>query len=613
MSMVQVLGSSRINNTTYLAAGAIIWTFVLEIFGTTPLDFSLETIAVVIPGSTGLGLILWSWKPDIRFVERIILWLMDWRDKTFDILFDMSCIIMYIRPWEASSGASNTLYQDLRKEHIRSLRGPELREHIQELNQSFWILLLSFPSFFLISDLLVFSGFWWWTLAILFNIIVIYPVSKANTNLLERVTNLSYSRWVLELFKSDQQNRKTLSFRIPHDVEKEGEIESLKEIAFESVSFAEKKDWLGFDNNIINVLSIVGSTITNQIRIDELSEYYSYLNWVYQNHREHKAIVNVSINNSDLQIPDAVNYHLEKSPHILVESVCKALTKYTELITDRNALCDLDYRLYEPIDEHLIWNLNENMEFNLSGLPYWCNGTDIPSEGTNIANIDVQIRLAIRIVLAVEIGILETLPTLQILSCWPIAPESYLEFINSKISAVMLEHDTGFDSQFILDNIGSLIAKLNVGSEQTYRIAQSLLQRYEYSNFRELVSKLQKCISLYPIADVLLEGIRLHLEKWRECYPEKELPRIIELLGVWASSRGEYPLAAGYFLEATELDHSSVRNLLDIVDSLGVEERCKTLREALDLCTDNDDLRSEIVSRIKSQCNSDEITPTMKK
>lgn len=257
MSMLQVVGSSRISNTVYVGVGSILWTWTLLTFQV-EMDLSIQTVALLVTPASAIAAILWAAQIERGVILRILNSIL--MMGTGFIRYHMGWMVIFLKPWQSTTLELFEPIEDtLRRSLRRTLERPSFLTDIDELSQLFWFSVTVYPVLNILEMLQPrFIGLTGGTPLIIavFVLFVIIRLRKRP----QHVAYLAVLTWVSETMNADARRRKTLA-RLPQlDDRHHAETREVYEVMIkEMLSLAEADDWEGFARNSERFLNLLES------------------------------------------------------------------------------------------------------------------------------------------------------------------------------------------------------------------------------------------------------------------------------------------------------------------------------------------------------------------
>ncbi len=314
MSVTQVIGSSRINNTIYLTVGSIYWTVILDLVNVS-LDLTVETALLVIPVATVFGTLLWALQFEKVVIESILLRYLKGNREGREARNLMARSILFIMPWQASYEIQPTISEMFKTETKRIVNSIILKDDIEDLYQVFWVVFVSFPLVYLLGNILPLfrDPIAILLVGVIFSLSVATPVLWRKKNLTTHVIRFAFFRWLQELISGDKKRRESSTlFRKPNEncyhldgFDVLGVRESLETVAAKAVELALVKDWMGFTLNTSNAKPFVHNMLLIDVSSILLNEFIIDWTWYYSRGLNHHGTLWVVLLNIFNQIRDA--------------------------------------------------------------------------------------------------------------------------------------------------------------------------------------------------------------------------------------------------------------------------------------------------------------------
>jgi hypothetical protein len=257
MSLLQVVGSSRISNTVYVGVGSIFWTWTILTFQV-EMDLSVQTVALLVTPASAIAAFLWAAQIERGFVLHILNRILMWQTRF--IRYHMGWIVIFLKPWQSTTIESFEPIEDvLRRSLRRTLERPSFLTDIDELSQLFWFSVTAYPVLNILEMLQPrFVGLTIWT-PLIITVFVLFVIVRMRKRP-QQAAFLTVLTWISETMNADARRRKTLAPLPQLDKRHHAEIREVYEVMIKEVlSLAEADDWEGFARNSVRFLDLLES------------------------------------------------------------------------------------------------------------------------------------------------------------------------------------------------------------------------------------------------------------------------------------------------------------------------------------------------------------------
>ena len=263
MSVMQVVGSSRVNNTVYLAVGSIYWTAILAFYGQLPgisIETAITTAFVVIPYASIIGVLLWAFKIESWVIRKAILFIIPKFNRGKAARFNMATITLIIKHWQVSTLKPSTIPRTLQKESLRIIQSLNLRQDMEELFNLFWVVAVSYPLAYLFGTKIQVVQDQTIILSLAFIAIISIPVLYRRRKRMGHITDLALCQWMNELLVTDLRLRRDRRIAdkvypiYPYNLKF---YTQLTEWTSGLISLIMKEDWEGFEENMTSLKSFL--------------------------------------------------------------------------------------------------------------------------------------------------------------------------------------------------------------------------------------------------------------------------------------------------------------------------------------------------------------------
>ncbi|MHA2143486.1 MAG: hypothetical protein ACXADD_18570, partial [Candidatus Thorarchaeota archaeon] len=280
-SMMQVVGSSRISNTVYLAVASLYWTVALEWLGVS-IDFLTDpvtTALVIIPVASGIGVVLWAWEPEKQFFYWLFPKYLPYTTQGLRIRGHMGKVVLLLRRWRSSTVLTDPLLTEMRKEVRRVLESLELKEDMERLFQLFWVFLAVFPFFYLVGSSSVVIREYYIVIGLVACTIVAAPIYRAKSRRPRQVLQYSLALWIIEAIVADERKRSGLD----HELFLKrggGELkQTLLNVAKDGITLLARKDWVGFEKLASQQVEFIEGFIPSVLTDEYLNDFVQDTIW----------------------------------------------------------------------------------------------------------------------------------------------------------------------------------------------------------------------------------------------------------------------------------------------------------------------------------------------
>ncbi len=261
MSIIQVVGSTRINNTIYLAVASLYWTAVLDGLGfelsTVTTITTVTTALMIIPFSAGIAIFLWAFEFEKLVINRVVGWLLMRNSKQFEIL--IATLIIYIKPWQSFTPLSAYKPNEILKYELeKMIDGITFKDDFEKFYQLFWVFWAIFPFLFLIRRISVILEILFIPLALMCFTIVAAPILRNSIQRAELPLEVIITKWLNGLIISDDRRRQSISFfRKLDDVHKPSIRKTLVSWTDEAILKCDNSDWKAFNDRYKQIIDFI--------------------------------------------------------------------------------------------------------------------------------------------------------------------------------------------------------------------------------------------------------------------------------------------------------------------------------------------------------------------
>lgn len=211
MSIIQVVGSSRISNTVYLAVASVYWTLYITLSGF-PLNLDVQTTLLLVTPPAGIAALLWILRAEELVINKFLLSFLSGYAGGRFIRYYMGYSIINVRPWKEYffEIEYTPIHKSLKYELIRVLRAPQMKEEIETLHQFFW-LLFSIPAVLALLNLSLLPAqvLGLLSAAILIDILLVIVIAFRKRAWPGRVLGLAFCAWIADTIDTMNRRRNT--------------------------------------------------------------------------------------------------------------------------------------------------------------------------------------------------------------------------------------------------------------------------------------------------------------------------------------------------------------------------------------------------------------------
>jgi hypothetical protein len=470
MSVIQVVGSSRISNTTYLAVSSIYWTLILVITNV-PLNLDIQTTLLLITPAGGIASILWVLRLEEVFVVRLMLFGFTRSQNGKFIRYHMGHLTLHTQPWkEAIDFEPLSVAGLLREEAKRVMRSPLLKNEMEALYHLFW-LVFSIPALLVLFGisqqasmevLLTLAS-----LALVIDIILIFIIILRKQVWTFRVLGFAYCSWCTDLLRTISRRRESFSssknmyypmkqpsYFPQRDSDADHFINRIGPWIDEMASLADREDWSGFERNLEIFLNSQDIFYKQENRLKLADSLVSDLIWSYKRQKvvgpypEEAVTISYDqfhplhhLGNTKLIVADALEETQILEP---LHSKASWNTKEKKFLSDWDSLNTWE-GIYEILPESILSELSYIVIQALAELPFFLDDPRF-----NLEEL-YQIRgpqrlwmvdLVIVLHKAVDRGFISPLIVFKASIRWNIMPKEYIEQCSPKIRPLILELET---------------------------------------------------------------------------------------------------------------------------------------------------------------------------
>ncbi len=652
MSVMQVVGSSRINNTIYLSVGYVYWTWFLQVTGF-PLNVTIETALVVIPIAAVIGTVLWAFQFEHNLVERIfyLYTKRGRRGKMFRVWIARTYLV--IMPWESTYDIQPSIMEMQKREVGRVIKSETLHQEFEDLYQLFWIIAITPPLMHLLSGTMLWLQGFVLLASTVVILIIALPIVHRKRGIAKQTLQFAFFRWLYETISRDIENRTTDSrfLRFPDKLQKLRD--GLQRASLRIVELAQRKDWDGFTLNVEHFEPILEKSLPSYFSEFDYNRVIKHWAWLVRTSLEDTLLyesISVGLEILEatldtLQQPKKMYLYLElkrsessflnrmKSVFFgisirritrlnlklrLFEKGIRYLTLESE--TDWDPL-----RIFRIISKETIRFLERETVQNLCTLLYLFTEQNIPDlSSLHTENENGVVELVEFLLRAIEDGIGDkysdrVTPSVEktflcfplLAHHWGVRPLDYMSSCGPITIHCFLENDIGQTANEILrwmDHIVKVAEKLDFEAS-----AQLLLQKFNESNFRELIAELDSIRNYGSMeqkkqVDSLTEALLAKLNE------DPKDTTLLILRGLYHEENGRKEMAKTAYLEAAKIDKANLKYVIELGKSIldyshrysyGYdEEACLLFKEAIPLCEVGDEFHTELVDLASEACTT---------
>ena len=526
---MQVVGSSRISNTTYLAVSSIYWTLFLTITNTT-LNLDIQTALLVITPAAGIASLLWVARIEEVFITRMIVsGLLRSPSGTF-VRYHLGYSILNMQPWkEAIEFEQVTIEKNLRNELKRVLRSPLLKEEMESIFQLFW-LLISIPALFLLlglasaqslefPEVLILLVVFGYLVDVVFLLIMLVRKRPWSS----RILGYAFCSWFIDTIRTIFRRRESFSkgmnpqfpLGVPpyfsqRDNDSEVFIERVESWTKELVSLANREDWNGFDRNLEQFLNSQSLLYHQTHRFKIFDSVVSDLIWSYKREKILEPYSEGNATNSFEQIyPFLFRFRTREK---ILDALSEISYLNSEFVKSKDSWSSkLVFFLegwvhvktwsdiYSILSQNLMSELSERVIQAIAELPFFMNDINFNLSKLCSFRGSKHIWLVNAISClnkAVDRDLIEPLIVFLTATNWGIVPKEYLKECSPHVRPLILEIETDISAieiRYVVFNVIHDSRNIDVD-----KVAANLLRYKSDPEYKKMISELERLIASNP-------------------------------------------------------------------------------------------------------------------
>lgn len=528
MSILSVVGSSRISNTIYVAVASIYWTFFLTLTGI-PLNIDVDTVLLVISPSAIIASFLWAIQLEERIITKLLIFsLVRSRFGQF-IRYHMGYVTIFLKLWQSSMVFRNTIRESLTLEIKRALRSRLLKDDMNELYQLLWLLISIPPVSYL---LLIISNHpieFISLLSLSLSVILIIPIYSRKREKSSQVLKLAFCNWLAESIDSDNRRRNRFEFfREISDAHNPEFRKSMYSWAQELLQYVDKGDWEGFEKNMGIFLDSLETHHHEQTIENEIDYLVGDLIWFYNLELKKdprpsgkiipylRAIPTIVL----LRAPEVYLDSLNEIRDFIEGSKPKGLIWGSEIREFFERWKDLESwnAIYYILTKNTVRMLSEKNVKGIARLPFLYGGDidnyqkmcDIHHENpvervSNLANCMMKY---------VDRNFIQALLCYRTVTRWGVSPKVYIASTSARIWKVMFEEYVELSSEdmhYIYEKRFDKVTKLD-----SKKVAANLNHYENSSHYDEILKHLKRQAQEGRPNKLQARNILLELDLWNE-------------------------------------------------------------------------------------------------
>ncbi|MDF1537671.1 MAG: hypothetical protein P1Q69_02070 [Candidatus Thorarchaeota archaeon] len=520
MSVMQVVGSSRISNTAYLGVASIYWTLFITLIGF-PLNLDVQTALILVTPPAGIAAFLWILRIEEYTILRILLgFLPRYKRGTF-IRFHMGHTILHLQSWKEALLEEGSIVKSLQQEVRRTLRSPLLKEEMEGLYQLFWlvfstpplflVLRINLPEYTLIFDIISL------TLVLLSLLITLYRKRAWPM----RVLGFSFCSWTLDTISTSARRRESFGVQLAYGSYPRGApsyfpLQELSAGSFQNKTepwlkeisnHANSEDWHGFDMKLTSFLESQIIGYNRNLLIDSFNSLVTDIIWAHKRTKIIGLITGRVILNFDRVHPP--NY-LGMAKRIVLDAIIEV---EKEISMDPHKTWNSNLRdflskwdsmeswedIFSIISQNIISQLTPLVLQALAELPYFMN--DKTDECDEICKFRGHERLLVLDVIlclqrAVDRKYISPLVVFKAATEWGILPRTYIKDSSPHVRSLILEVETNLPAIELKKVMTDVLLKSpNIDTD---KVASNLLRYKNDSEFENMLKMLQNIGRKYP-------------------------------------------------------------------------------------------------------------------
>jgi hypothetical protein len=521
LSIIPVVGSSRISNTVYLAVASLYWTAILSYLGYdfgVSIDAAISTAIVVFPLATGIGVILWAFKFEKKFYDRILPWLILRQGEVYKDW--MATDIMLVKPWQSAVLDLIPIRYALKYEVETVLKGKELKEDLEAFYQLFWLFWSAFPFFYLLGSNIVSL---WATPLIVPNFVfasllgfslVAIPLIYPRIHRRMQILSVAYIRWLSDTISDDTRRRidNPRFKQLKSDVHRTSTRESIQQFSRDLMGYISAGNWDRLDKGMNRFIRFKAASLPLWIRKIDFDDIIQDIIWTYRLAGidstdylsimgEKNAFLQSMENISDERTINSVFSHFIRSNtrEQIVDILSEIRTsgssskdvKFIEIalreLISSGAINDLDKLLLYLREEHLSILSNQTFQ-SLRVVPYYFSEQRVPRTDFRHNMNQRPAILAKSFIEDAEKGLLNYKLILQAVTNWGVKPEVYISYIKEKGANLLLEKEFGLSPSDLIPVIEEILNKCGIVDEES--ACDTLGSMRKQKDFIPLLSKI---------------------------------------------------------------------------------------------------------------------------
>jgi len=532
---MQVVGSSRISNTAYLAVASIYWTLFLTVTEF-PLILDVQTALVLVTPPAGIAALLWVLRVEEFLITRFLLfWMPKYPNGKF-IRYHMGYSAVHIQPWKESLDDLTTISQSLKKEARRVLRSPFLKEEMENIFQLFW-LMISVPAIFIILGLQLSvseNGFWILVIiAIVLNIVLFLVTITRKRVWPFRALGLAFCNWYIDMIGGMDRRRisfspdKNLQFPLRHPKffpqhEPISTIFAEKTTPWidELLAIVNREDWHGFEQNLVTFLNSQDVYYKKMTTSDIFTTLVNDIIWSFKRKRvmePYEEGVTISfdqahplghLRRTKLYTLDALKETDGLRPKT---STVSWITELTDFLETLDTLLGWE-EIYRILSKEIVEKLPEHTMKALAEIPFFMNNPKFKLE--EIWNFRAQKLWTLDVTMcfckAVDQKLIAPLTVFMIASRWGVMPKHYVKECGPLVRPLILEVDAGIPALELKEVIFEVIR--DSPNLDTMKVVTTLTSYKHDSGFEDIVKSLRRTVQSHSGA-LHSKKVKVILEK----------------------------------------------------------------------------------------------------
>jgi len=643
---MQVVGSSKINNTIYLTVGSVYWTWLLQITGF-PLSVTIETALVVIPIAAVAGTVLWAFQIEHSVVERIIHSYTQRGTRGKMIRVWMARTYLIIMPWESSYDIQPTIREMQKREVGRVVKSETLHQEYEDMYQLFWIMAITPPLVQLLTGTILWLQAFVLPASLAVILIIALPVLHRKRGIVKLTLQLAFFRWLHETISRDIENRKTDSRLLLYPDGLRISRDGIQQFSSRIVELAHRKDWDGFTLNVEHFEPILERNLPSyfsEFDYNRVIRYWVWLvrtclddNMLFESIRVGPRMLANALETLDQ--PNNMYLYLElkqsegsfrnrvKSIFLGIKIPRRAWLD-TELVHFEKGVRSLTVESEDDWDPLRVFRIisNKTIRFlepetvrTLSILLCFFLRKEIPKTVPQDTQSDSGvIRLVNFLIRSIEEGVGDkyldqVTPSVEkffllmplLAHHWGVDPKDYLSSCGPLTVHCLLEYNLGQTPNEILNWIQRI---LETAEEMDYnKVVLLLLQKFDDDGFRRLIGELVS-IREYGSEELKNRIDSLKRELLTSLNKDKTDAHLHVLRGIYHEEEGRKEMAKEAYLEAAKIDARNMKYLIELGKTMlgGYhsfdDSACQLFKEALSLCEEGSEFYPELADCVFRAC-----------